>query len=173
MRREKNPVEDFHFENRPGILSVMIIFAAVLCPAGNANASQFTGKVVGVSGGDSLVVRFMGKPQKIRLAGIDCPEPKQAFGEKANQSSSELALGKEVTVKVQTVDRLGRTWAEVILPDDTSLNRELVKAGLAWWYRKTSKDDSLGELESEAKKAKMGLWADPEPVPPWEFRKKK
>ena len=61
----------------------------------------------------------------------------------------------------------------MILPDGTNLNRELVKAGLAWWYRKYSKDESLGALEEEAKTAKRGLWTDPEPVPPWCWRKQR
>ena len=61
----------------------------------------------------------------------------------------------------------------MILPDGRSLNEELVYQGLAWWYRKYSKDQSLGELEAQARQAKLGLWADTEPVPPWEWRKTK
>lgn len=58
------------------------------------------------------------------------------------------------------------------LPDGTMLNKELVKAGLAWWYCKYSMDQSLAQLELEAREAKIGLWQDPKPVPPWVFRKR-
>lgn len=66
--------------------------------------------------------------------------------------------------------RYGRRLAEVLLPDGRSLNQELIKAGLAWWFRKYSQDLRLGELERQAREAKRGLWAGSQPVPPWEWR---
>ena len=69
------------------------------------------------------------------------------------------------------MDQYGRTVGEVILPDGKSLNRELVKAGFAWWHRQYSRDSSLGQLEAEAQAARRGLWVDSNPVPPWEFRR--
>ncbi|MEE8290789.1 MAG: excalibur calcium-binding domain-containing protein [Candidatus Tectomicrobia bacterium] len=54
------------------------------------------------------------------------------------------------------------------------MNRELVKAGFAWWYRKYAPDNAaLEQLEAEARQAKRGLWADPKPVPPWQWRVKR
>lgn len=70
-------------------------------------------------------------------------------------------------------DKYGRTVADVILPDGRVLNRELVSAGLAWWYRRYSQDKSLRQLEEQARSAKRGLWADPNPIPPWCYRKLK
>jgi len=67
-------------------------------------------------------------------------------------------------------DRYDRELAEVFLPDGSSLNRELVSAGLAWWYRKYSTDKDLEGRERHAREARGGLWADSKPVPPWEFR---
>jgi hypothetical protein len=69
------------------------------------------------------------------------------------------------------LDKYRRMIGDVLLPDGTILNKELVKAGLAWWYCKYSVDQSLAELEIEAREAKRGLWQDPKPVPPWEWRK--
>ena len=68
-------------------------------------------------------------------------------------------------------DRYGRLVAPVILPDGRDLSVELVKAGLAWHYKKYSDDEELARLEVEARKASRGLWSEPEPVPPWEWRK--
>lgn len=98
------------------------------------------------------------------------PEQGQAFGARAKQATSELAFGKEVRVETRTTDRYGRMVGEVFLPGGKSLNRELVKLGMAWWYRKYSTDASIGALEDQASAAKRGLWADPDPVPPWEWR---
>jgi endonuclease YncB( thermonuclease family) len=69
-------------------------------------------------------------------------------------------------------DKYGRTLAEVLLPDGMNLNQELVKQGWCWWNRKNAAGDSeLEELEREAREAKKGLWIDPRPVPPWEWRR--
>jgi hypothetical protein len=77
-----------------------------------------------------------------------------------------------VTVVVHTIDRYGRLVGEVLLPDGRSLNRELVRTGLAWWYRPYAPNDpTLAQLEAEARTAKRGLWADAQPVPPWQWRK--
>jgi len=133
---------------------------------------HFTGKVVGVTDGDNITVLHNGQGEKIRLHGIDCPEKGQAFGTVAKQFTSALAFGKEVTVTVYDTDRYGRTVGTVKLLDGRILNQELVKAGLAWWYRQYApKDATLERLETEAKNEKSGLWVDPHPVPPWEWRK--
>jgi micrococcal nuclease len=105
------------------------------------------------------------------LIGIDCPDKRQPFGTRAKEYTSELAFGQDVTVYGDKRDRYGRRLAEVLLPDGRRLNQELVKAGLAWWFRKYSKDLRLGELERQARAAKRGLWAEPHSVPPWEWRK--
>ena len=84
-----------------------------------------------------------------------------------------IAYGKEVTIQVLRKDRHGRTAGDVMLTDGINVSRELVKAGLASWYRQYSKDASLGVLEADARQAKRGLWADQNPVPPWEVRQPK
>lgn len=133
-------------------------------------AGEFTGQVVGVLDGDTIDVLHNGQAERIRLNGIDCPEKKQAYGNKAKQFTSTLVYGKEVTIRVLRKDRHGRTVGDVVLLDGTNLSNELLKAGLAWWYRQYSKDESLGVLEENARQAKRGLWADPNPIPPWEIR---
>lgn len=142
------------------------------------STNQFVGAVVRVLDGDTIEVLHAGRGERVRLAEIDCPEKSQAFGQRAKQFTSELVFGKEVAVLVLGFDRNRRTIGKVRLLDGTSLNRELVTAGLAWWYRKYSHDQSLGELsleelEVEARAAERGLWENPHPIPPWEFRKSK
>jgi endonuclease YncB( thermonuclease family) len=67
-----------------------------------------------------------------------------------------------------------RTLADVLLPDGTNVNHTLVKEGWCWWYRKYAPENTVLEgLEKGAREGRKGLWADPQPVPPWEWRKKK
>ncbi len=145
-------------------LSLFLTFALL---TSQSLAADFTGRVVGVADGDTITVLTKGKPIRIRLHGIDCPEKRQAFGKRAKQFTSRLTYGKAVTVKDLGQDRYGRTIADVILPDGRVLNQELVKAGFAWMYRRYSNDQSLSDLEEEARVARRGLWADPHAVPPW------
>jgi micrococcal nuclease len=134
----------------------------------------FTGQVVGVMDGDTIAVMHQNKPERIRLHGIDCPEKGQAFGKRAKQAASELLFGRDVAVRVYGKDKYGRTIGAVILPDGTNVNHRLVKNGWCWWYRKYAATDiDLARAESEARKAKKGLWQDTAPIPPWEFRKAK
>jgi micrococcal nuclease len=132
----------------------------------------YFGKVVGILDGDTLEVLFNGSAQRIRLADIDCPEKGQPFGQKAKLFTLSLSMGKTVEVKVRAVDRYGRSVADIILPNRDSLNAEILRAGLAWWYRDYSNDIRLGAMESEARKARRGLWADSNPIPPWVFRRR-
>ena len=131
--------------------------------------ADFSGRVVRVIDGDSIEVIRADRAEQVRLNGIDCPELGQAFGRRAKQFTSDSAFGKVVTGRVLGRDRYDRTIGEVILPDGKSLNRELVSAGLAWWYRRFAPaDHMLEKLELEAREAHRGLWADSNPVPPWE-----
>jgi endonuclease YncB( thermonuclease family) len=137
-----------------------------------AHAADFRGKVVGVIDGDTIKVRREGKEVKILLAGIDCPEKKQPFGEKAKKFTFGLTYGQLVMVKEKTPHSNGSIVADIILPEGINLNQQLVWAGLAWWYRRKAPNDSvLSEMETKAQKAKRGLWADKSPIPPWEWRR--
>jgi micrococcal nuclease len=149
---------------------VPVLLFLFLAPLVHADA--WYGKTVGVSDGDTISVLHNGKAERIRLHGIDCPETGQAFGTKAKQFTSSLAYGKEVLVTVTDTDRYGRTVGIVTLSGGRCLNHELVRAGLAWWYREyASNDAALQQLETQAKAAQAGLWAEPNPVAPWDFRR--
>jgi endonuclease YncB( thermonuclease family) len=130
-------------------------------------------KVIGITDGDTIKILQNNQEYKVRLSEIDCPERKQPFHTQAKNLTSKLAFGKNVTITNGGFDRYKRLLAEVRLPDGKSLNQELVRAGMAWEYKQYSKNPIYAQLESEARQAKRGLWADKEPVPPWEFRKKK
>ncbi|GAB2531612.1 thermonuclease family protein [Rufibacter soli] len=130
-------------------------------------------RVIAIKDGDTIELLKDGKPLRVRLQGVDCPEKTQAFGERARQFTSDQAFGKFVQLKVSDIDRYGRTVGEIILPDGRNLNYELVKYGFAWHYTAYSKDQELARLEQEARAHKWGLWADPSPQAPWDFRKQR
>ena len=164
------------------ILFIVAFIFFLLSPVGlQAGEKSFTGKVTRVIDGDTIEVLYTevckGKkvyiPFRIRLQGIDCPERGQAFGRKAKQFVSRLCFGKQVKVIEHGQDRYRRTLGSVILPGGKNLNRELVKAGLAWWYRRYSNDQVLMKLEDQARRERRGLWQDKNPIPPWEYRRKK
>jgi micrococcal nuclease len=135
-------------------------------------ADTLVGSVVGISDGDTLTLLDESKVQhKIRLAAIDAPEKAQAFGNRSKQALSDLCYDKAASIKVVDTDRYGRTVGEVTCAG-TNANEAMVKSGMAWVYRKYAKGyPGLYKLEDEAKAAKRGLWADSNPVPPWEWRK--
>jgi endonuclease YncB( thermonuclease family) len=133
-------------------------------------AEEFLGKVVQVVDADTLIVAYGRRRLTVRLQGIDAPEVGQAFAGQAKEFAASLILGLLVNVRQSGVDRSGRILADVLLPDGRSVNRELVRSGFAWWYRRSSTDRSLGQLEAEARSARRGLWLDRYPVPPWDWR---
>jgi len=148
---------------------VPILFVALnaIC-----HADEIKGKVVSIADGDTVTVLDAEKVQhKIRLQGIDAPEKAQAFGTKSKEHLSEKIGEKEVVVKWKEKDRYGRVLGEIYL-GDRHINLEMVQDGMAWHYKRYSKSKELAGAEETARKAKKGLWADKEPVPPWEFRKK-
>ncbi len=148
---------------------VLLMFLSLF--SGQASAESFTGKLVKVLDGDTVEVLNDGKAERIRLAQIDCPEKGQPFGQAAKEYVLDIAALRIVTVEVETVDRYGRSVGEVFLPDGSNLNKQIVEAGYAWQYKKYSKDSEYAELEASAREARLGLWQDKEPVPPWEWRR--
>jgi micrococcal nuclease len=133
------------------------------------------GKVVGVADGDTITVLHEGKGEKVRLYGIDCPEKRQDFGQKARQFTSNMVFGKIVEVNTFDTDQYGRTVGTVIIGSQCT-NEELIKAGFAWVYTRYCKQPfciKWQNLENEAHKNKVGLWSMPNPTPPWEFRHRK
>lgn len=132
--------------------------------------------IVGVSDGDTLTARC-GQPdayeqRKVRLAGVDAPEKAQPFGIRSRQSLAQLCFHQEAKVEHAGTDRYGRALANVeCRGQDASAVQ--IRAGMAMVYRQFTKGRSdLFRLEESARTARVGLWADPSPVPPWEWRRK-
>ena len=154
-------------------MKARLLVLAFLALAGICQATQITGQVVGVHDGDSITVLVDRRQIKVRLADIDAPELKQAFGRRSKQSLSDLCFNKSATLEDQGQDRYGRTLARVRCAGEDA-NREQVRRGFAWVFRRYAPRPSpLYDLEAEAKAARRGLWSDPKPLEPWEWRRTK
>lgn len=152
--------------------------AAFLVCLGHAHADVLEGKVVGVTDGDTITVLVDRREVKVRVAGIDAPEKRQAFGQRSKEHLSDCAFGKAVSVQWNKTDRYGRTIGKVTV-DVVDCGLRQVQDGMAWHYKAYAKEQSAtdrgsyAEAESQAVARKSGLWSDPHPTPPWEFRHSK
>ena len=146
-------------------------------PTAPDGTQTLTGRVVRIADGDTITVLNSSDTQyRIRLEGIDAPESHQAFGTQSKKNLSEMVFGKDVTVVYQKTDQYGRLVGKILL-DGKDVNLEQVKAGLAWHYKfyedeQTPEDRALyAKTEDEARAARRGLWQDPNPVEPYQFRR--
>lgn len=151
-----------------GLLLILLVKVAA--------ADTITGKVVGISDGDTITVLSHQNEQfKIRLSGIDAPEKAQAFGQRSKEKMSDLVFDKPVTVEWSKRDRYQRIIGKVIVANQDA-GLALISSGLAWHYKKYEKEQAASDreryatAEETARLKRVGLWSDADPVPPWEWR---
>ncbi|CAM8668317.1 COG1525 Micrococcal nuclease (thermonuclease) homologs [Comamonadaceae bacterium] len=154
------------------------LFCLALLLGVHSHAGVIEGRVIAVQDGDTVtLLDHVNVQHRIRLAGIDAPEKSQAFGQRSKQSLGELVFSREVTVNTGKTDVYGRQVGKVVL-HGMDVNLEQVKRGLAWHYkayvREQSHEDraAYASAEDDAKAANVGLWRDPLPTPPWDFRRR-
>ena len=145
-------------------------------PSSIATPHFFQGRVVGVQDGDTItVLDSSNQNHRIRLQGIDAPEKSQAFGTRSGQNLSQAIFDRVVTIEWSKHDRYRRIVGKVTL-DGRDICLEQVRAGMAWHYKyyqneQTPEDRQIyANAEDAARSAEIGLWADPNPIPPWDFR---
>ncbi len=149
---------------------------ALLWSSLSATAADIVGRVVGVSDGDTITVLVDNHDRlKVRLAGIDAPEKSQPFGSVSKKSLSDQVFGKTVNIESNKKDRYGRFLGRVIF-NGTDVCLEQIRSGMAWHYKRYSNEQSeslrreYADAESQARQLKIGLWSEPTPVAPWEYR---
>ena len=166
------------------ILLSVILFLFTVFQSANAGGIPYTlnqeilqGKVIRVLDGDTIEVKTLPAkivvyevPIRVRLINIDAPEKKQPFGRWSANQLKALIAGKQVTVSYTQRDRYGRIVGRVFTTNGTEASRFMVQSGAAWVYERYNTDKSLPALQREAQEQKRGLWADANPVPPWEWR---
>jgi len=153
-------------------MKVLVNLVILVCFLSCAVEEQ-KGHVVKVIDGDTFDMKYGKEKIRIRLYGVDSPERGQAFNVKAKEFTAGLIADKEVRVIIRNKDRYGRFVGDVYLSDGTHINSELVKAGYAWHFKRYSHDPDLAKFETEAHRARRGLWQDANPVAPWDYRRRK
>ena len=150
------------------ILIGLVLALVAVCP--DLSWADFVARVVTVHEGDRLTIRHDGRSDTIHLKDIDCPELKQPYGKQAKHVIAAYVGNRDVVVRGLTRDKQSRVSAEVLLHDGRNVGHELLKEGLAWWQRSASSNASLEVIEELARASGKGLWADPNPVPPWKWK---
>ena len=136
----------------------------------HAARADLNGPVVSVSDGDTLTLRIEGNNVRVRLDGIDAPEPGQPYARSARRSLAQLCRGKDASVVERGKDDKGRILGSVRC-GEVDANAEQVRRGMAWVHlRYVPFGSPLYEAEANARLRKIGLWRGKEPVPPWEWR---
>ena len=161
-----------------GWLRAFLVATVLTACASGLVVQELQGRVVRVADGDTVTVLDQAKVQhRIRLAGIDAPERGQPCGERAKDHLSSVVAGRQVVVAWDKRDRYGRMVGKVLL-DGRDVNLAMVQAGLAWHYKayalEQSEEDRLtySRAEDSARRSRTGLWVDPHPMAPWDWRRR-
>jgi len=156
---------------------IRTLFIVMLLLSGQSSADLLRGRVVGVADGDTVTVLNVSNVQhKIRLMGIDAPEKKMPYGQRSKEHLSQLVFGKQVAVEYHKKDRYGRIVGKIEV-NGSDANLGQIQAGMAWHYKQYEREQPEEDrrvysmAEMDAHNARAGLWAAPDPVPPWDWRK--
>ena len=158
------------------LLSFVLFNASCNSRSGNRKAKSQNengeiGNIVGILDGDTYDILMEGnKTVRVRMEGIDAPEKGMPFYRAAKNHLSTLCFGKQVMLRISGKDNHDRTLAFSYLDDGKELSHEMLKAGLAWHFKKYNSDADLEQLEVEARNSKIGIWQNKNPMPPWENR---
>jgi endonuclease YncB( thermonuclease family) len=159
---------------KPQLLALLALLSILGCS--HTTTNSVSGTVVKIADGDTITILDSQNVQhKIRLQGIDAPERRQDFGTVSREHLGSLVFGKLVRIEYEKTDGHGRLVGKVWV-DGNDECLEQLKAGLAWHYKEYEKEQSPADrqlyatAEQEARSQKRGLWKDPSPTPPWEYR---
>ena len=147
----------------------LMIFACI-----TLQAETLMGKVVRIADGDTFTLLVEKKQHRIRLYSIDAPDTKggQPYSQKSKDYLASMIAGKTVHVGAKDTDRYGRYLGVVSTSDIKDVNLEMIRSGMAWHYSYYDNTPAYKTAQQQAKKARKGLWADPSPINPYEWRKK-
>lgn len=141
--------------------------------SGEINRDSLSGHVVKIIDGDTYDIVLNRKQTRVRMFGIDAPERGMDYYKVAKEYLGSLCMNQMIRIEVINTDRYGRIVAKSFLSDGRELGAEMIKAGLAWHFKRYSDDESLSQFEIIARENRIGLWQANNPTPPWNYRKRK
>lgn len=158
------------------LLAVLLALLTTLASA--AEWKVLSGRVVGVVDGDTIdVLDSRNTTRRIRLMGIDAPEKRQPFGTTAKHHLADLVFGRDVEIRWRKLDNRQKRIVGQVLISNRDVNLQMISAGLAWWFAAFQREQLpadrriYSDAEASARQQRAGLWADPDPVPPWDWRR--
>jgi len=171
-------------------LSTALWFIATLSLAGSSGGAlgapqpalaTMNGVSIAVHDGDSFVLRTDdGQRVQIRISGIDAPEKSQPYADVSRRHLAQALRERRLRIEPVKRDPYDRLVAKVLVDQgDTGLadaGLAQIEAGMAWHFRRYAGDQPAGDraryaqAERDARQAGSGLWQDPAPVAPWDFR---
>jgi endonuclease YncB( thermonuclease family) len=150
-------------------LSSTIVGILMVVPVQALAGTEFVARVLTVHEGDRLTIHYQERNQTVALRDVDCPELKQPYGKQAKHAAAAYLANRDVLVRELKKDQRGRMTADILLTDGRNIAHELVKEGLAWVQPGEVHDPVLKDMEELARASKQGLWAEPDPIPPWKW----
>lgn len=152
------------------------LLAALLAAPVAARAQELAGRIVGVIDGDTVDLLTASKDLiRVRLSGIDAPEKGQPFGQVAKRTLSDIVFDRQVVVDGTKRDRYGRLVGKLLV-GGSDANLQIVARGLAWHFKRYEREQpeadrtTYAHAEAAARAGHLGLWADRQPVAPWDYR---
>jgi endonuclease YncB( thermonuclease family) len=146
------------------------LLVPLLAFAVSARAELIEARVTHIGDGDSLSVCIAGREARVRLMYIDAPEYRQSFGKEARRSLAELCADKVARLSWEQKDRYGRILARVSC-QNVDVNTEQVRRGMAWVSSLDKPEESFYVAQRRAREGRLGLWSEPDRIPPWEWRR--
>lgn len=152
-----------------GLLRIALLLLLVSACEVRGGERTLNGKAIRIMDGDTFELLLENRSEKVRINWIDAPEKNQAFGKVSRQVLAGMIFGKEVQVRYRQRDRYGRILGFVTV-NGADVNLRMVETGMAWHFTRYSSDSVLAAAERKARRQQVGLWGDPNPIAPWDFR---
>jgi endonuclease YncB( thermonuclease family) len=148
----------------------LLLCALLAWPTQTVVGAEFVARVMTVHEGDRVTIHYQGRNEMLTLRAVDCPDLKQPYGKQAKHAAAAYLANREVVLRELKKDQQGRVTADILLKDGRNIAHELVKEGLAWVRPGEVLDPILKDLEELARASKIGLWSEPDPIPPWKWK---
>lgn len=177
MWRSESPTSRLAASKNLQMIRVFLLLTALGCSL-PSSAELLTGKIVGITDGDTVTLRTETETYQVRVMGIDAPEKRQAYGTASKKALSDCAFGKRVEIVTRKKDFHGRLIGQVFA-DHRDCGLRQVELGLAWHYKAYAKEQEPSDratytrAEDRARSERLGLWSESAPTPPWDFRHRK
>lgn len=157
---------------------LLISYSAVPAGVRAESSGNLVGYIGRVWGGDNFEFGDESALHYFFMTGVDCPEPGQPFYEQSKKFLLKNYRHKLLELTIDGYDESKVEFGHAIYVDEngqsTDVGLSLIENGMAWYSGSEFEGaQAYRDAFEKAKREKIGLWAQPNPVPPWEFYRQK